>query len=114
MSTVSSSLLPATTIIRQRAQQWDEADVLGCLEKCIRQGDWSAVAGLTDRIGSDRLPETRDELAECILQLKRVLIAARVARANLATSLSRVRAAARFSSSLQVHERHRFAEPTDF
>jgi hypothetical protein len=77
----------------------EEDDTLGRLEKCVRQGDWLAVARLTTLIGSTPVPATMDALGEHIRRLRKTLVAARIARAGLTVSLKRVRAAAGFTHS---------------
>jgi hypothetical protein len=92
----------------------DDADVLSRFEKCVRQGDWNAVARLTDRLGSIGVPVTRAELGERLRGLQNALVAARVARAGLVVSMARLRAAARFTDSHSVSARQRLADPPDY
>jgi len=94
-------------------QSPDTPDFLSCLEKSVRQGDWNLVAVLTDRIGGDRLPATPDECGERLRRLQNVLVAARIARANLAISLTRVRAAAGFTHARALHARQGFGAAAD-
>jgi len=92
----------------------DPDDILSRLEKCVRQGDWNAAAGLKDELSADDFAATPEALAERLRRLQRALVAARVARANLGVSLGRVRAAARFSHSRRMPARQEFAVPADF
>jgi hypothetical protein len=94
-------------------QSGDAADGLSRFEQAIRQGDWNAVARLTKAIASDTIPAAPDEIVQRLRRLERVLIAARVARANLGLSLSRVQAAGRFAHSRTLPTRHEFATPAD-
>jgi len=89
----------------------DENNILSRLEKCIRQGDWDAVARLTGRIGDDPPFVTADAMGERLRDLRRALVAARIARGGLAVSLARVRAAARFTHSRALPARQEFGGP---
>jgi hypothetical protein len=82
----------------------DARQVLGQMETSVRQGDWNAVARLTGVLSQLRLAGTHEELGEHRRDLQRVLVAARVGRAGLVVSLTRVRAAAGFLKSRALPE----------
>lgn len=105
---------PETTTIPTPLWVADETDILCRLERFVRQGDWDAVSGLTVLLGSDALPVTRDALAEYIQRVQKVLAAARVSRAGLAVSLSRVRAAAGFTHTRALQQRQGLVDPPEF
>jgi hypothetical protein len=92
----------------------EPGDILSRLETCVRQGDWAAVTRLKDQLPADDFPATAQAIAERIRRLQSVLIAARVARANLGVSLGRLRAAAQFAHSRRIPARQEFAAPADF
>jgi hypothetical protein len=89
-------------------------EVLDRFEKYIRQGDWNAAGRLTNRIANERLPADPKALNDRLRRLENVLVAARVARAGLAVSLARLRAAASFTHSRVPPARQKFAIPADF
>src|ERR1700722_13425562 len=109
MSTDFFTQSPETTTTPMPVPLAEEGDTLSRLEKCIRQGDWIAVARLTAQFGSVPLPVATDELGEYISSLGRTLVAARIARAGLTVSLRRVRAAAGFTRSRAQQTRQEFA-----
>lgn len=77
----------------------EPVDVLGRLEKAVRQGDWNRVATLTSQVADDRCLLTPEALADRSRRLHSVLVAARIARSRLVANLSRARACAGFSST---------------
>ena len=92
----------------------EAADILARLDMCVRQGDWSAVAGLTKRLGSDTFPMTPEALRERLRRLQNALVAARIARSNLAVRSGRVRAAAGFTHTRAGYARQEFGAPADY
>ena len=85
-------------------------DTLGRLEKCIRRGDWNAVAALGARLDDENPPMTAAALGERLRRLREVLIAARIARSGLSLALGRLRAAAGFAHSRTLQARHGFGD----
>jgi len=91
----------------------EDGDVLERLEKCLRQGDWNAVARLTALVRSTPPPATAEALGDHLRRLKRALVSARVARANLSLSSARLRAAAGFAHAGALPARQEFADPAE-
>lgn len=91
-------------------------DVVGCLGESARRGDWKCAAELAAILRQQTLPARQDELGEYLRCLKRVLIAAKVSRAQSAASLVRLNAVARFNKirADPAPLRQEFGETADF
>jgi hypothetical protein len=70
------------------------------LEKSVRQGDWNTVSRLIRQLETAAVPSAPAALAERLRRLQTILVAARIGRAGLAVALSRARAAASFTHSV--------------
>ncbi len=92
----------------------EETDILAKLEKSIRQRDWSAVAAQTATFEWPALPLTEEALSDYSRRLQKLLVATRVARAELSVSLGRVRAAARFNNARVMSVREEYGDPATF
>jgi hypothetical protein len=84
------------------------------LDKAVRHKDWNAVGELITLLPGENPPATAGARAEYVQRTQQVLAALRSARADLALSLSRVRAAAGFTLIRAQQIRQGFAVPPEF
>ncbi len=77
------------------------APELAELGRCVRQGDWHGAAALADLMNESRSSLDPSTLESYRHNLQDLLVAARVARANLAITRARLHAAAIFAGNRQ-------------
>ncbi len=87
----------------------DFVDVIASLRESTRRGDWKTAGELAKTMRQLTLPAGHVAQGEYLQLLKEALIAAKVSRARLATSLVRLNAVARFNNA-----RQEFGVPADF
>ena len=72
------------------------SDLLREIAECLRRDDWDTAQERIGHLLRTTCPATPASLQKHLNDLQKVLLVARATRADLATSLARVRAAARF------------------
>jgi hypothetical protein len=87
----------------------DATSRLAEVRESIRGGNWDAAESFSQSLADCPLPLSQHGLAEYLDALKATIIVAKAARSVAASSLARVRAAAKFQSNCQNP-----GEATDF
>jgi hypothetical protein len=68
------------------------------LTECVARGDWTEASRTAQLVSFPSPPHNPEEIEVWLLDLRKTLLIMKVARADLALSLSRTRAAAEFAA----------------